>query len=105
MKVAVWTDEHRGPAAVFIAQGDQPASTASIPGCPPGPFRQWAAKGTDTSWREWAEHLADGLPIAGQWSVQEVPPGADAAYALWHLREQAQERGMLSDAEPEAKPD
>lgn len=98
MKAAVWTDERRGPAAVFIPDGpDRPARTASVPGCPPGPFRQWAAKGSGVSWGQWAEHLAGGLPYAGQWSVQEVPDGYSAAQALYHLRAQAQEAGLTQD--------
>lgn len=99
MKAAVWTDERYGVAAVFIPKGNAPADSATIPQCPPAPSRQWAAKGSDVSWQKWALHLADGLPYAGQWSVQDVPDGADARYALRFLREAQQEKGLAQPAE------
>lgn len=97
MKAAVWTSESFGPALVCLARADQPADTASVPNCPPGPLRQWSSKGHGVTWRQWAEHLADKLPHIGQWSVQEVPDGCDAAYALRYLRQQHAEKGLTSD--------
>jgi hypothetical protein len=97
MKVAVWTSERSGPAAVFIAKAKAPADTAAIPGCPKGPFHQWAAKGLNVSWGKWIEHLADGLPRYGQWSVQEVPDGIGAREALALLREQQVDRHFSQD--------
>lgn len=95
MKVALWQDDKSGPAAVFIPQGaDRPADSATVPGCPPAPARQWAAKGTAVSWRQWTEHLTERLPYGGQWSVQDVPDGMSARQALYHLREKAQEHGL-----------
>lgn len=101
MKVAVWTSEQYGPAAVFLLTTGKLGITdsATIPQCPPGPVRQWAAKGSDPSWRQWAEHLANGLPHGGQWSVQEVPDGSNAREALYQLRSKAQDVG-LTQANP-----
>lgn len=103
MKVAVWTDERLGPAAVFIPNREGPPDAASVPACPPAPFRQWSAKGNAVSWAKWIEHLTDKLPYGGQWSVQEVPDGSDAAGALRHVREQVTMQGMTQE-EP-AQPD
>lgn len=94
MKVAVWTDERLGPAVVCIPSTKGPSDIAHIPHCPPGPIRQWTAKGDGVSWSKWTAHLADRLPYHGQWSEQEVPDGMTAKEALWHLRESDTERRM-----------
>jgi hypothetical protein len=91
VKVACWQDPRFGPAFVALldARDGEPPQVAAIPRCPPGPARQFAARGSDPTWAQWAEHLATRLPYAGQWSVEEVPDGYPARRALSWLRQQA----------------
>jgi hypothetical protein len=100
VKVACWQDERFGPALVVVIQVGRrdsgPPETASIPQAPPGPMRQYMAKGSDLTWGQWVQHLSGHLPYGGWWSVEEVPDGRTAHQALAILRQQAMMHGLDS---------
>lgn len=97
VKVACWQDDRFGPAVVVVIQPGSrvtvPPPTASIPQAPPGPARQYAAKGSDPTWEQWAEHLTTRAPYGGRWSVEDVE-ARTAQQALSMLRQQAAAHGL-----------
>jgi hypothetical protein len=101
VRVACWSNA-QGPAAVFLlsARPGTVSDSAHVPGCPPAPARQWAARGHGVSWGQWAAHLTMRPPYEGQWTVEDVPDGFDARHALYHLRQAAVEYGLTQAKQP-----
>lgn len=99
MKVAVYRTLQYGPSMVFTlpADGEVPAD-AAIPNLPAGAVHrarsQWAAKGSERGWEDWAQVLAGQLPYFEHWSVEEVPDGMSATQALSQVRQDEAERVM-----------
>jgi hypothetical protein len=89
VKAAVWHSPHHGPAFIgLLPKGkDQIPETYRYTHIPPGPMRQLLAKGSDPTWQQWGQHLAEGLPYGGRWTVEDVPDGVTARRALEHVRE------------------
>lgn len=97
MKVAVWYDPRYGPAYVFMLPRRGIPDVAKIPqDVPPGPRREFYAKGAKLTWEQQAEHLTERLPVAGKWAVEEVPDGITVQQALYHVRQEATMRGLDS---------
>lgn len=90
MRAAVWHSPHYGPAFIGLLpkRKDQSPATARLSyHLPPGPLHHLLAKGSDPTWEQWAQHLAEGLPYGGRWTVEDVPDGLDPQHALQHVRE------------------
>lgn len=90
MKAAVWHSPHYGPALIGLlpkSRDRQPDTARIAYHIPPGPMRQLLAKGSRPSWEEWFGHLAEGLPLGGRWTVEDVPEGASPHQALEYVRD------------------
>lgn len=88
--VIVYHDERYGPAQLWTLPSS-PGATPRTAYIPQGPFSAAQAhvedKGSEQSWKDWAETLAGTLPYQVRFTVETVPDNLTPQAALSLIRE------------------